>query len=193
MPRRRPSSPRCERRCRGGRGLWPDPAAARCSTRRGTAASTSMARCCRAGAARRRSSARSWPAMPRPASAIMQMEAGLDTGPVLLEGRTPIDGKTAGELTAELAAMGARLMVEVLADLDGLSRRSRSPRRASPTPPRSTRPRRGSISTRAGGRGRAAGPRVQPGAGRVVRACGRAGEGAGGGRAADRGSRARRG
>ena len=48
---------------------------------------------------------------------IMQMEAGLDTGPVRLEGRTPIDGKTAGELTDELAAMGARLMVEVLADL----------------------------------------------------------------------------
>ena len=49
---------------------------------------------------------------------IMQMEAGLDTGPVRLEGRTPIDGKTAGELTAELSAMGARLMVEVLADPD---------------------------------------------------------------------------
>lgn len=45
---------------------------------------------------------------------IMQMEAGLDTGPVRLEGRTPIDGKTAGELTAELSSMGARLMVEVL-------------------------------------------------------------------------------
>ncbi|MEY4721371.1 MAG: hypothetical protein RIQ46_1096 [Pseudomonadota bacterium] len=48
---------------------------------------------------------------------IMRMEAGLDTGPVLLEGRTPVDGKTAGELTAELAQMGARLMVRVLADL----------------------------------------------------------------------------
>ncbi|MDG2532689.1 methionyl-tRNA formyltransferase [Sphingomonas sp. HITSZ_GF] len=50
---------------------------------------------------------------------IMQMEAGLDTGPVRLEERTPIDGKTAGDLTAELSAMGARLMVTVLADLDG--------------------------------------------------------------------------
>jgi methionyl-tRNA formyltransferase len=48
---------------------------------------------------------------------IMRMERGLDTGPVLLEGRTPVDGKTAGELTAELAQMGARLIVEVLADL----------------------------------------------------------------------------
>lgn len=49
---------------------------------------------------------------------IMQMEAGLDTGPVRIEGRTPVDGKTAGELTTELSAMGARLMVEVLEDLD---------------------------------------------------------------------------
>jgi methionyl-tRNA formyltransferase len=47
---------------------------------------------------------------------IMQMEAGLDTGPVRLEGRTTIDGKTAGDLTDELSAMGARLMVEVLGD-----------------------------------------------------------------------------
>ena len=49
---------------------------------------------------------------------IMQMEAGLDTGPVRLEGRTPVAGKTAGELTGELAAMGARLMVQVLGDPD---------------------------------------------------------------------------
>ncbi|WCM28964.1 methionyl-tRNA formyltransferase [Sphingomonas sp. QA11] len=48
---------------------------------------------------------------------IMQMEAGLDTGPVRLEGRTPVDGKTAGALTDELSAMGARLMVEVLGDV----------------------------------------------------------------------------
>ncbi len=47
---------------------------------------------------------------------IMQMEAGLDTGPVRLEGRTPVAGKTAGELTAELAEMGAQLMVQVLSD-----------------------------------------------------------------------------
>ena len=49
---------------------------------------------------------------------IMQMEAGLDTGPVRLEGRTPVDGKTAGQLTVELSAMGARLMVQVLGDVD---------------------------------------------------------------------------
>jgi methionyl-tRNA formyltransferase len=45
---------------------------------------------------------------------IMQMESGLDTGPVRLEARTPIDGKTAGELTQELAQMGAAAMVRVL-------------------------------------------------------------------------------
>lgn len=50
---------------------------------------------------------------------IMQMEAGLDTGPVRAEARTAIDGKTAGELTAELAAIGAARMVAVLADLPG--------------------------------------------------------------------------
>ena len=49
---------------------------------------------------------------------IMQMEAGLDTGPVKLEDSTPIGRKTTGELTDELAAMGARLMVRVLDDPD---------------------------------------------------------------------------
>lgn len=48
---------------------------------------------------------------------VMQMEAGLDTGPVRATARTPIDGKTAGALTTELARIGARLIVEVLADL----------------------------------------------------------------------------
>ncbi len=47
---------------------------------------------------------------------IMQMEAGLDTGPMLHRAETPVARKTAGDLTAELAAMGARLMVEVLAE-----------------------------------------------------------------------------
>lgn len=49
---------------------------------------------------------------------IMQMATGMDTGPVRLEGRTPVAGKTAGELAEELSAMGARLMLEVLADPD---------------------------------------------------------------------------
>ena len=46
---------------------------------------------------------------------IMRMEAGLDTGPMLTCEAVPVAGKTAGELTAELAEIGARLMVEVLA------------------------------------------------------------------------------
>lgn len=50
---------------------------------------------------------------------IMQMERGLDTGPMLAKVSTPVDGKTAGALTEELAARGAALMVEVLADLPG--------------------------------------------------------------------------
>jgi len=49
---------------------------------------------------------------------IMQMAAGMDTGPVRLEGRTLIAAKTVGELAEELSAMGARLMLEVLADPD---------------------------------------------------------------------------
>lgn len=50
---------------------------------------------------------------------IMQMEAGLDTGPVRKAVSTSVAGKTAGELTAELAWLGAAAMVEVLGDLDG--------------------------------------------------------------------------
>ncbi|WP_144098307.1 methionyl-tRNA formyltransferase [Croceicoccus sediminis] len=48
---------------------------------------------------------------------IMQMEKGLDTGPMLLKRTTRIDEKTAGELTDEIAAMGAEAMVEVLSRL----------------------------------------------------------------------------
>jgi methionyl-tRNA formyltransferase len=48
---------------------------------------------------------------------IMQMERGLDTGPMLAKVETPIDAKAGGELTDELARSGAALMVEVLADM----------------------------------------------------------------------------
>ncbi|NCP18446.1 MAG: methionyl-tRNA formyltransferase [Erythrobacter sp.] len=48
---------------------------------------------------------------------IMQMEAGLDTGPMLATVRTPIDRKTAGDLTDELAHKGAQLMVGTLREL----------------------------------------------------------------------------
>ncbi|NNE89537.1 MAG: methionyl-tRNA formyltransferase [Silicimonas sp.] len=50
--------------------------------------------------------------------AIMQMEAGLDTGPVLLEGETAIgEGETTGDLHVRLADMGAALITEVLSKL----------------------------------------------------------------------------
>ncbi|MBH0113603.1 methionyl-tRNA formyltransferase [Novosphingobium sp. YJ-S2-02] len=48
---------------------------------------------------------------------IMQMEAGLDTGPMLATLRTVIEDKTAGALTEELADKGAQLMVGTLRDL----------------------------------------------------------------------------
>lgn len=48
---------------------------------------------------------------------IMQMEAGLDTGPILLKRAIEIEEKNAAQLTEELANLGAATMVEVLADL----------------------------------------------------------------------------
>ncbi len=49
---------------------------------------------------------------------IMQMEKGLDTGPVFACRETEIGRKTAGELTVELAGIGGALMVEVLERFD---------------------------------------------------------------------------
>ncbi len=47
---------------------------------------------------------------------LMQMEAGLDTGPVLLQRRTPIgDGETGGQLHDRLSALGAEALAEGLA------------------------------------------------------------------------------
>ena len=49
---------------------------------------------------------------------IMQMEAGLDTGPVLLSGTLPVtDDDTAASLHDQLAALGAGLVVDALAKL----------------------------------------------------------------------------
>jgi methionyl-tRNA formyltransferase len=50
---------------------------------------------------------------------VMRMEEGLDSGPVLLQAETAIGlDETAGALSARLAAIGARLMVEALAGLE---------------------------------------------------------------------------
>ena len=48
---------------------------------------------------------------------IMQMEAGLDTGPMLLKRAVEIESRNAAQLTEELAKLGAAMMVEVLEDL----------------------------------------------------------------------------
>ena len=48
---------------------------------------------------------------------IIQMEAGLDTGPMLLKRAVEIEDKNAAQLTEELAKLGAAMMVQVLSDL----------------------------------------------------------------------------
>jgi methionyl-tRNA formyltransferase len=47
---------------------------------------------------------------------IMQIEEGLDSGPMLLKRETSVDRKTGGELTEELARLGAEALVEWLND-----------------------------------------------------------------------------
>jgi methionyl-tRNA formyltransferase len=50
---------------------------------------------------------------------IMQMDAGLDTGPVLLQERVPIlEDDTAGTLHDRLGGLGAKLIVRALSDLE---------------------------------------------------------------------------
>jgi methionyl-tRNA formyltransferase len=57
---------------------------------------------------------------------IMRMDEGLDTGPILLQQAVPIlPDTTAGELTEQLAALGARLMLEAL---DGVAEGRLAPR-----------------------------------------------------------------
>ena len=59
---------------------------------------------------------------PETGICIMQMEAGLDTGPVLLREATPIGPEeTTDQLHDRLSQMGARLIVEALSRLDDLS------------------------------------------------------------------------
>jgi methionyl-tRNA formyltransferase len=49
---------------------------------------------------------------------VMQMEEGLDTGPVLLAEKVPVGRKTSGDLAAELSRLGADLMVRALGALE---------------------------------------------------------------------------
>lgn len=46
---------------------------------------------------------------------VISLEATLDTGPVHIEEKVPVGEKTARELTAELALLGASAMLDVLA------------------------------------------------------------------------------
>jgi methionyl-tRNA formyltransferase len=58
----------------------------------------------------------------------MRMEAGLDTGPVLLDKRVSIhDGETAGALTERLARLGGEAVVEALANLETFVPRAQEP------------------------------------------------------------------
>ncbi len=55
---------------------------------------------------------------------IMRMNEGLDTGPMLIEGRVPItSGTTASDLHDALSEMGAKLMTETLGRLDEITPR----------------------------------------------------------------------
>jgi methionyl-tRNA formyltransferase len=57
---------------------------------------------------------------------IMQMEAGLDSGPVLHTVRTPIEaGESAGQLTARLAELGAQALIDTLSLLSAGAARPR--------------------------------------------------------------------
>jgi methionyl-tRNA formyltransferase len=59
-------------------------------------------------------------AEPETGVAIMQLDEGMDTGPVLLEKRVPIDpDETSGELLARLAPVGATALLEVIAMIEG--------------------------------------------------------------------------
>ena len=49
---------------------------------------------------------------------VMQMDEGLDTGPVLMAERVSVGRKTSGELTTELSRLGADLMVRALGGLE---------------------------------------------------------------------------
>jgi methionyl-tRNA formyltransferase len=58
---------------------------------------------------------------PETGVAIMQLDEGMDTGPVLLERRIAIDpDETSGELFERLAPLGASTLIEALAKIDTL-------------------------------------------------------------------------
>ena len=77
---------------------------------------------------------------------VMQMDEGLDTGPVLMAERIAIGRKTCGELADELSRLGADLMVRALGALErgAIAEQPQSEATASPTPRKSPRKKRAS-------------------------------------------------
>jgi len=65
---------------------------------------------------------------------IMRMEQGLDTGPMLAKWPVMVDRKTAGELGADIAGEGAKLMLSVLRNLDRIGPRPQDDSRATYAP-----------------------------------------------------------
>jgi methionyl-tRNA formyltransferase len=64
-----------------------------------------------------------------------QMDPGMDTGDMLLREATPIgEGETAGELSARLAEIGARLLLRTLEGIDSLPRIPQDHAQATPAP-----------------------------------------------------------
>ena len=71
------------------------------------------------GAARRRYSGPVEAGDAETGVSVMKMEAGLDTGPVLMTRRLPITpAHTAGSLQSALAELGAAALLETLEDVD---------------------------------------------------------------------------
>ena len=126
-----------------------------------TRCSTCTRRCCRAGAGRRRSSGRSWPATRRPACRSCALTAGLDSGPVCLQAARA-DRRRRRLRHARRAAGGARRRAARAG-----ARRAPAVRRAgrgaaSPTRTRSSARDRALDPTRPPRGGRAHGARAAP-------------------------------
>ncbi len=168
---RRSCAPRRPRRRRRSSGSAPPspssassaPSASCCASRcsPSSSCSTCTRRCCRAGAARRRSSGRSWPATRETGVSIMRVTEGLDSGPVALQEAIAIGDDDYGGSRAR--ARGARLAAAGRGARAPRARRARArrhrttprrptPRRSSPASAGSTRRRPRSSSS--GGSGR---------------------------------------
>ncbi len=103
------------RRLGGRRGLRADPAQADPRCAQGGLRQRPCLAAARAGAARRRSSARSSPATRSAESPSCGWTKGSTPGPMLLKRELDIRGKNAGQVTEEMAKLGADALVEWLA------------------------------------------------------------------------------